>query len=93
MLDAGDTIGYWKKVTNEFWETVNKPWLDDAMARGDKFRLISNPADERALFVTDGDKFVLDAGNKIRSIFGREVDYLASKGYKILADGTAVKAP
>ena len=72
---------------------MNRPWLDDALARGDKFRLISNPTDQAALYVTDdAGKFVLDAGgDKIKSIFGREIDYLSQKGYKILADGTAVK--
>ena len=93
LLDAGDTTAYWKSVTDEFWETVNKPWLDDAIARGDNFRFVSNPADERALFVTAGkDKqFVLDNGKRIQSIFGREVEYLKSKGYTFKPDGTAVK--
>jgi len=95
LLDAGDTTGYWRAVSDEFWSTVNKPWLDDAIARGDRFRLISNPADERVLYVTspDGSSFILDGGQKIRSIFGREVDYLTANGYKILPDGTAVKGP
>jgi len=43
LLDAGDTTAYWKSVTNEFWETVNKPWLDDAIKRGDNFRFVSKP--------------------------------------------------
>ena len=45
------------------------------------------------MFVTTGkDKlFVLDNGKKIQSIFGREVDYLRSKGYMFKPDGTAVK--
>jgi hypothetical protein len=47
LLEAGDTTGYWKAVTNEFWDTVNKPWLDDAIARGDSFRFVSDPSDER----------------------------------------------
>ncbi len=93
MMEAGDVTGFWKTVTDEFWETVNKPWLDDAIARGDNFRLISNPGDETAMFVTAGkDKhFVLDGGEKVRSIFGREVDYLKSKGYAVEPDGTAIK--
>ncbi len=93
LLDAGDTTAYWRSVTDEFWELVNKPWLDDAIARGDHFRFVSNPADEKALFVTtDKDKlFVLDDGKRIQSIFGREVEYLKSKGYTFRPDGTAVK--
>lgn len=93
LLDAGDSKGYWKAVSDDFWSKVNKPWLDDAVKRGDDFRFVSNPADERALFVTDksGKNFVFDeAGNRIRSIFGREIDYLVSKGYKIMPDGTAI---
>jgi hypothetical protein len=79
-------------VTDEFWEMVNKPWLDEAIARGDKFRLVSDPAEEIAIYVTDdAGKFVLDNGNKIKSIFGREIDYLTAKGYNIQTDGIAVK--
>jgi hypothetical protein len=93
LLEAGDTTGYWKAVTNEFWDTVNKPWLDEAIARGDRFRFVSNPADEKALFVTAGkdEAFVLDDGKRVQSIFGREVDYLKARGYTFMADGTAVK--
>jgi hypothetical protein len=91
-LEAGDHQGYWKLVTDEFWETMNKPWLDAAMARGDKFRFVSNPADEAAIFVRERDAFVLDAnGRRIQSIFGREVEYLRAHGYTFLPDGTAVK--
>jgi hypothetical protein len=89
----GETIYDWNKIADEFWETVNKPWLDDAIARGDDFRLVSNPLDTKAIYVTDDlGNFVLDvSGNKIKSIFGREIDYLKSKGYTILNDGTAIK--
>jgi hypothetical protein len=93
LLDTQGETAYWKAVTDEFWETVNKPWLDDAIARGDHFRFVSNPNDERALFVLSRNKrsFVLDDGKKIQSIFGREVEYLKSKGYTVKPDGTAVK--
>jgi hypothetical protein len=93
LLEAGDTTGYWKAVTNEFWDTANKPWLDDAIARGDSFRFVSDPSDEKAVFVTIGKdrEFVLDGGAKIQSIFGREVDYLRAKGYVFSPDGTATK--
>ena len=46
---------------------------------------------ETAIYVTDKGKFVLDSNQKIKSIFGREVDYLKSQGYVFKADGTAVK--
>ena len=95
ILEAGETARYWRTVTDEFWNTVNRPWLDEAIARGDQFRFVSNPADDAATFVTNGrGVFQLDeAGQRIRSIFGREVDYLRSRGYRFLPDGTAVPAP
>lgn len=93
LLDAQGETAYWKAVTDEFWEMVNKPWLDEAIARGDQFRFVSNPNDEKSLFVLGKNKksFVLDDGKKIQSIFGREVEYLKSKGYTFKPDGTAVK--
>jgi hypothetical protein len=89
----GQTNYDWAKISDEFWETVNKPWLDDAISRGDNIRLVSSPQDLYAINVTDAiGNFVLDAsGNKIKSIFGREVDLLKSKGYTFLSNGNAVK--
>lgn len=92
MLDSGDELGYWKKVTDDFWEVANKPWLKEAINRGDNFRFVSNPDLEKTIYVTKGKNFILDAsGNKIKSIFGREIDYLKSRGYTFLSDGTAIK--
>jgi Domain of unknown function (DUF4157) len=95
LLDSQGETAFWKAVTDEFWETANKPWLDEAIARGDQFRFVSNPNDEKSLFVLAKNKkgFVLDNGKKIQSIFGREVEYLKAKGYTFKADGTAVKEP
>jgi hypothetical protein len=93
LLDSqGETV-YWKTVTDEFWDTVNRPWLDEAIARGDHFRFVSDPNNEKSLFVLSKNKrsFVLDNGKKLQSIFGREVEYLKAKGYTFKADGTAVK--
>lgn len=91
LKESNPTL-YWRKVTDEFWETANRPWLDEAIARGDKFRFVSDPAKDTAIYVTDkAGTFVLDGTERIKSIFGREVDYLTSKGYQFLADGTAVK--
>ena len=89
----GQTTYDWNKIADEFWETVNKPWLENAIARGDNFRFVSSPTNSKAIHVTDDiGNFVLDAsGNKIKSIFGREIDYLKSKGYTFLSDGTAIK--
>lgn len=89
----GKTVYDWNKIADEFWETVNKPWLDEAISRGDNIRLVSGPTNPKAIYVTDeADNFVLDAGgNKIKSIFGREIDHLKSNGYNILNDGNAIK--
>ena len=83
----------WEKIADEFWETVNKPWLDEAITRGDNIRLVSSPTNPKAIYVTDDlGEFVLDAsGNKITSIFGREINHLKAKGYTILNSGVAVK--
>ncbi len=94
LLTAGKTTEYWQTVCDEFWETVNRPWLDAAIKRGDQLRFVSNPTSETALYVTqkNGRDFVLDgSGQKILSIFGREVEYLKKMGYTFLPDGTAVK--
>jgi hypothetical protein len=94
ILESGDKLGYWNKVTGDFWEQVNKPWLDQAITRGDNIRLVSDPNKPANLFVTnDKGGFILDqSGNKIQSIYGREVEYLTSKGYKVSPNGVAVLA-
>ncbi|MFA0964962.1 hypothetical protein AB9P05_24350 [Roseivirga sp. BDSF3-8] len=94
LLNAGQETAYWKKVTDEFWEDVNKPWLEGAIRRNDNIRLVSNPNDDLAVYVTKRgtNEFVLDlSGNKIKSIFGREVDLLRSEGYIIDESGLALK--
>lgn len=90
MLDS-DPIQYWRTVCDEFWETVNKPWLDEAIRRGDAFRFVSDPSSAEETYVTVKGVFVLDNGQRIRSIFGREVDYLKAQGYEFRANGTAVR--
>jgi hypothetical protein len=93
ILESGDHLRYWRTVTDEFWTTVNQPWLDEAIARGDNFRFVSSPTDPRAIFVTENGRFVLDEHNeRIPSIFGREVEYLQSCGYTFRPDGTAVRS-
>ncbi|MBF7089961.1 hypothetical protein IUY40_00155 [Flavobacterium sp. ALJ2] len=67
--------------------------MDEAILRGDNFRFVSNPNNPIAIYVTgESGNFVLDtSGKQIQSIFGREIEYFKSKGYKILNNGTAVK--
>ena len=54
----------------EFWEQYNRPWLDQAIDRGDNITLATEPTPE---------ELVNDAGEPTG--FGREYDYLTSKGY------------
>ena len=88
-----DEPRYWKEVSDAFWERENKPWLDEAVARGDKLRFVSDPNDPKAIYAWDPNgQPRMHNGVQQKSIFGREVDYLKSKGYSFEPDGTAVKA-
>jgi hypothetical protein len=83
-LLVDNPILYWKKVRNEFWETVNKPWIDDIIKRGDDVRFVSDPKSADKLFVKIDNKFVKDElGNDIPTIFSQEIDLLLKNGYKI----------
>jgi len=75
---------YWKKVRDEFWETVNKPWVEDIIKRGDDVRFVSDPKSIDKLFVKIDKDFILDElGNRIPTIFSQEIDVLLKNGYKI----------
>ncbi|HYM75944.1 MAG TPA: peptidoglycan-binding domain-containing protein [Candidatus Dormibacteraeota bacterium] len=54
----------------EFWETYNKPFLDQAIARGDNIALATKPLPEQLTTPT---------GNP--TMFGREMSYLQANGY------------
>ena len=60
---------------NAIWDNVNEPWLKQATDRGDVIRVVSNPNDLGNLY-KNGDI------NQGLSFFGREVEYLKSKGYR-----------
>jgi hypothetical protein len=49
---------FWKKVTDEFWETVNMPWIDDIIKRGDDVRFVSDPKSIDKLFVKVDNKLL-----------------------------------
>lgn len=51
--------------------TFNKPWLDQAIARGDDIILATPPS-----------KNFLEIGNGARTGFGREINYLIDNGYQ-----------
>ncbi|WP_294225947.1 hypothetical protein [uncultured Chryseobacterium sp.] len=79
-----DSNLYWKKVTSEFWETVNRPWIDDIIKRGDEVRFVSDPKSVDKLFVKIDNDFVIDElGNRIPTIFSKEIERLLENGYKI----------
>lgn len=61
---------------NGFWDRVNRPFLDAAIARGDDIVHATKP-DRRVLFRIDE-----ASGKEVRTGFGQEYDYLLSKGYK-----------
>jgi RHS repeat-associated protein len=65
-----------------FWQQYNKPWLRDAINRGDNIRLVSDPYNPKNLFV--------NGVNGERTMFGREVEFLEANNYTFV-DGYAVK--
>jgi len=71
---------------------ADEPQAEPAPARPARTTHAGSP--RAATTLTQGENkksFVLDNGKKIQSIFGREVEYLKSKGYTFKPDGTAVK--
>jgi hypothetical protein len=85
------------RIAERFWDEVNLPWIVEAAARGDAFRLVSDPEHELSLYyhqVGDGGlrEFLRDDdGQRIASIYARELDILRDFGYVFLPDGKAVK--
>lgn len=66
---------YYKNPT-QFWNEYNKPWLDNAIKRGDNIILATRPI-ESNLYRTNE-----ITGAKELSGFGREYHYLLENGYK-----------
>jgi len=60
---------------NTFWDLYNKPWLDEAINRGDDIVLATKP-DENVLTRID-----YSTGQEVLTGFGQEIDYLTQKGY------------
>ncbi|WP_046743438.1 hypothetical protein [Kordia zhangzhouensis] len=86
-LESTNNKLYWKKITQDFWDQVNRPWLDDIIARGDDVRFISDPSLETSKYVFDDklSKFATDEfGKKVPTIFSKEVEYLKNNGYEII---------
>ncbi|MGJ7542045.1 hypothetical protein [Variovorax sp. LT1R16] len=68
VFNAPDDL-FAKLGADEFWEQVNRPFLDAAIARSDDFYLATRPND--AAFYRNGQL----------SGFGREYEYLKANGY------------
>ena len=58
-----------------FWDLYNKPWLDEAISRGDDIVLATKP-DGNVLTRID-----YSTGQEVLTGFGQEIDYLTQKGY------------
>jgi hypothetical protein len=84
-LEKVDKNAYYKKVTDEFWNVANKPWLDESIKRRDPIRFVTDPNSEIGKYVKLGkNNFAIDkSGNKVPTIFSREIEYLKKNGYKI----------
>jgi hypothetical protein len=77
---AGEWLeGGFQSTRQEFFDTVNKPLLDEAISRGDNFRMVSDPNDISKLVDENG-----------VTVFGMEVQHLIDNGYTFI-NGTAVK--
>jgi len=87
FLDVDDNL--WKATIKEggenlAWTRYNKPFIDKAINSGNKIRLVSDPTNPINLY-----KNGVDATGGT-TMFGREVEYLKSKGYSF-KNGYAVK--
>ncbi len=75
LLNIPDHI-YKPLNADEFFEQFNKPWLDEAIKRGDKIVMATDPT---VLANTTRNNRVTGALEP--SGFGREINYLQNKGY------------
>ena len=73
------------KNADQFWNEVNKIWLDEAIARGDDIVLATKP-EESVLIRID-----YSTGKEALTGFGREIENLMQKGYVYDATTNAMK--
>jgi RHS repeat-associated protein len=59
-----------------FWDNHNKPFLDEQIKKGGKFKIYDDPKDPSLLYQNGNIK-------EGRTFFGREMNYLEKKGYTI----------
>ncbi|MFK7749098.1 MAG: hypothetical protein AB8B65_11955 [Kordia sp.] len=87
LLEETNNKLFWKKVTQDFWDLANKPWLDDIIARGDDVRFVTNPNLEKSKYIFDSKlkEYVKDEfGKRVPTIFSQEIEYLKKNGYEII---------
>ncbi len=60
---------------NQFWNEYNKPWLDNAIARNDIFKIATEPTWDNLTCVN------MFTGKTELTGFGREYTYLKKHGY------------
>ncbi len=61
-----------------FWNTYNKPFLDEAIRKGNSFKLIDIPTVN--MIYPHGDV------SKGFNFYGRELEYLMKHGYEVKGD-------
>lgn len=83
LLNVPDRLN---KSPSQFFNDFNKPFLDKAIERGDIIVLATKPT-KRTL------NRLLPDGSLTRSGFGREFDYLISKGYRYDIQSSALIRP
>ena len=63
------------KDADQFWNEINKPWLDEAIKRGDDIVLATKP---EGIVLSYVDRIT---GEEVVTGFGREYNYLIKRGY------------
>ncbi len=71
FLDVPDPI--FKAAGDNFFEGYNKPWLDQAITRGDDIVLTTKPASRFDIMTPDG---------TLKGSYARELEHLANQNYK-----------
>ena len=84
---------YYAANPDKFWDDYNKPFLDEAIKRGDNIVLATNPLEINRLFIDLGEIPSLDNIDKLAIYlkdfkdvdnlkgFGKELKYLFENGY------------
>ena len=79
LLNTPDSL-YEMLGPDKFWQQINKPFLNAAIARGDDIVLATKP-DFRPFSPNPGESGNMLGRDGALTGFGREVDYLIRKGY------------